>query len=117
MLNGLKKVTSAVVALLIAFTLTGAFSRFDEIQVNADTTTTTTATAANMYTLSGKASMQSYGNKKGSFSNGILTLGKKGKKFDPRIGCDGKCGNCNLGCENAITDIVKPEEEVKEAKS
>lgn len=79
MLNGLKKVTSAVVALLIAFTLTGAFSRFDEIQVNADTTTTT-ATAANMYTLSGKASMQSYGNKKGSFSSGILTLGKKGKK-------------------------------------
>ena len=75
MLNGLKKVTSAVVALLIAFTLTGAFTRFDEIQVNADTTTTTTDT----YKLSGKAGMQYYGNKKGSFSNGVLTLGKKGK--------------------------------------
>lgn len=79
MLNGLKKVTSAVVAFLIAFTLTGAFSRFDEIQVNADTTTTTTTSAA-AYSLTGKAGMQSYGNKKGSFSSGILTLGKKAKK-------------------------------------
>ena len=48
----------------------------------------------------------------------IYCLGKKGKKFDPRIGCDGKCGNCNLGCENAITDIVPEDakETVKEAK-
>ena len=30
----------------------------------------------------------------------IFCLGKKGKKFNPRIGCDGKCGNCNFGCEN-----------------
>lgn len=30
----------------------------------------------------------------------IFCMGKKGKKFDPRIGCDGKCGNCNFGCEN-----------------
>ena len=36
----------------------------------------------------------------------VYCLGKKGKKFDPRIGCDGKCGNCNLGCENRITDIA-----------
>ena len=36
----------------------------------------------------------------------IWALGKKGKKFDPRIGCDGACGNCNLGCENRITDIA-----------
>ena len=48
----------------------------------------------------------------------IYCLGKKGKKFDPRIGCDGKCGNCALGCENAITDIVPEDakETVKEAK-
>ena len=47
----------------------------------------------------------------------IYCLGKKGKKFDPRIGCDGKCGNCALGCENAITDIVpeNTKENVKEA--
>ena len=43
----------------------------------------------------------------------IYCLGKKGKKFDPRIGCDGKCGNCNMGCENAIKDI-EPAEEAKE---
>ena len=30
---------------------------------------------------------------------------KKGKKFDPRIGCDGECGNCNLGCENKDDNI------------
>lgn len=40
----------------------------------------------------------------------IFALGKKGKKFDPRIGCDGACGNCNLGCENRIQDIKKEEE-------
>ena len=46
----------------------------------------------------------------------IFCMRKKGKHFDPRIGCDGKCGNCNLGCENAIKDIVPAEETVKEAK-
>ncbi len=48
----------------------------------------------------------------------IYCLGKKGKKFDPRIGCDGKCGNCAMGCENAVTDIVPEDakETVKEAK-
>lgn len=30
----------------------------------------------------------------------IFCFSKKGKKFDPRIGCDGQCGNCNFGCEN-----------------
>ena len=30
----------------------------------------------------------------------IYCLGKKGRHFDPRIGCDGKCGNCNFNCEN-----------------
>ena len=35
----------------------------------------------------------------------IFCLGKKGKKFDPRIGCDGECGNCNLGCENKDDNI------------
>ena len=35
----------------------------------------------------------------------IFCLGKKGKKFDPRIGCDGECGNCNLGCENKEDNI------------
>ena len=45
----------------------------------------------------------------------IWAMGKKGKKFDPRIGCDGQCGNCNLGCENRITDLV-PENAGKEEK-
>ena len=30
----------------------------------------------------------------------IYCLGKKGRHFDPRIGCDGKCGNCSFNCEN-----------------
>lgn len=30
----------------------------------------------------------------------IYCLGKKGKKFDPRIGCDGACGNCAMNCMN-----------------
>ena len=45
----------------------------------------------------------------------IWALGKKGKKFDPRIGCDGSCGNCNHGCENKIVDMKKEESEGKEA--
>jgi len=77
MLNGLKRFASAVIALTIAFTFVGAFTRLNETKVFADTTATTPATT---YTLSGKARMQGYGNKKASFSNGILTLGKKGKK-------------------------------------
>lgn len=28
----------------------------------------------------------------------IAALNKKGKKFDPQIGCCGCCGNCNLSC-------------------
>ena len=39
----------------------------------------------------------------------IYCLGKKGKKFNPRIGCDGKCGNCALGCENKIEETTKEE--------
>ena len=36
----------------------------------------------------------------------IAALDKKGKKFDPQIGCNGCCGNCNLGCagKSPITD-------------
>ena len=36
----------------------------------------------------------------------IRCMAKKGKKFDPRIGCDGECGNCNLGCENKDDNIL-----------
>ena len=36
----------------------------------------------------------------------IFAFRKKGKKFDPRIGCDGKCGNCMLDCADRITDLV-----------
>ena len=75
MLNGLKKFASAVVALTIAFTFVGAFTRLSENQVNADTVTNSAS-----ITLSGKARMKYYGNKKGSFKSGVLTLGKKGKK-------------------------------------
>ena len=35
----------------------------------------------------------------------IYCLGKKGRHFDPRIGCDGKCGNCSLNCENREDNI------------
>ena len=31
----------------------------------------------------------------------VAILNKKGKKFTPTIGCDGKCGNCSLHCETA----------------
>ena len=36
----------------------------------------------------------------------IWALGKKGKRFDPRMGCDGQCGHCTLGCENRIMDMA-----------
>ena len=75
MLNGLKKFTSAAIALFIAFTVVGAFSRLNEYTVNADTDTK----KAVEVTMSGKTRMQTYGTKNGSFSNGVLTLGKKGK--------------------------------------
>lgn len=74
MLNGLKKFTSAGIAVLIAFTVVGAFSRLDTHKVNADTTP-----KAVEVTMSGKTRQQTYGTKNGSFSNGVLTLGKKGK--------------------------------------
>ncbi len=28
----------------------------------------------------------------------VRCMNKKGKKFDPRIGCDGSCGNCAMHC-------------------
>ena len=34
----------------------------------------------------------------------IACLNKRGKKFNLSIGCDGKCGNCALGCENKIEE-------------
>lgn len=43
----------------------------------------------------------------------IFCLGRKGKKFDPRIGCDGECGNCNLGCSNKVTEAAAAEESVE----
>jgi electron transport complex protein RnfE len=30
----------------------------------------------------------------------VACMNKKGKKFEPKIGCDGKCGNCMLHCES-----------------
>ena len=81
MLNGLKKFASAVIAVTIAFTFVGAFTRLTEEQVNADTTTATTANLDPLK-VTGKVRMQSYGIKKGSYNtaDGVLTLGKKGKK-------------------------------------
>lgn len=35
----------------------------------------------------------------------VYCMGKKGKKFDPRIGCDGSCGTCGMGCANRIYDL------------
>lgn len=43
----------------------------------------------------------------------IFCLGRKGKKFDPRIGCDGECGNCNLGCENKADNIILAAEQAE----
>lgn len=43
----------------------------------------------------------------------IFALSKKGKKFSPRIGCDGKCGNCAQGCTDIICDIPEGKEETK----
>ena len=77
MLNGLKRFASAVIAITIAFTFVGAFTRLNENQVNADTAA---ASPAVTYSLSGKTRMQYYGNRKASFSNGVLTLGKRSKK-------------------------------------
>ncbi len=39
----------------------------------------------------------------------VWGLGKKGKKFEPVLGCEGDCKNCALACENAakITDTEK----------
>ena len=80
MLNGLKKFASAVIAVTIAFTFVGAFTRLTEDRVNADTTAATTS--LDPLKITGKVRMQTYGNKKGSYSSetGVLTLGKKGKK-------------------------------------
>ena len=74
MLNVLKRITSAGIALLITVSALCAFTRLNEHKVNADTTNQVSLT------LAGTARMQTYGNKKGSFSDGVLTLGKKGKK-------------------------------------
>lgn len=75
MLNGLKKFASAVVAVIVAFTFVGAFMHLSEARVNADTTPDRAGLK-----ITGKVRMQTYGNKTGSYSNEILTLGKKGKK-------------------------------------
>lgn len=38
----------------------------------------------------------------------IAFMNKKGKKFDPQIGCDGQCGNCMLHCgETGKEEAVK----------
>ena len=74
MLNVLKKITSAGIAFLIMISVVFAFTRLNGYQVNADTTDQVSLT------LAGTARMQTYGNKKGSFKDGVLTIGKKGKK-------------------------------------
>jgi len=38
----------------------------------------------------------------------IFCMDKKGKKFDPRIGCDGACGNCMHTCENFSIETAAP---------
>ncbi len=43
----------------------------------------------------------------------IYCLNKKGKKFEPRIGCDGKCGSCTANCESRITDLPGQDETVE----
>ena len=53
MLNGLKRFASAVIAVTIAFTFVGAFTRLNETKVYADTASASPATT---YTLSGKVS-------------------------------------------------------------
>lgn len=78
MLNGLKKFASAVIAVTIAFTFVGAFTRLTEKQVNADEVTA--AAGQDQLKITGKVRMQTYGNKTGSYKDGVLTLGKKGKK-------------------------------------
>ncbi len=37
----------------------------------------------------------------------VWALAKRGKKFEPKLGCDGNCAACRAGCEN------KPKEEAK----
>ena len=46
MLNGLKRFASAVIAITIAFTFVGAFTRLNENQVNADTAAASPAAPA-----------------------------------------------------------------------
>jgi electron transport complex protein RnfE len=36
----------------------------------------------------------------------IFCLGKRGRQFDPRIGCDGECGNCNISCDNRTEPVA-----------
>ena len=74
MKNVLKKITSAGLAFLIMVSVVFAFTRLNGYQANADTTDQVSLT------LAGTARMQTYGNKKGSFKDGVLTIGKKGKK-------------------------------------
>ncbi|MBP5224655.1 MAG: electron transport complex subunit E [Lachnospiraceae bacterium] len=42
----------------------------------------------------------------------IYVLGKHGKKFEPRIGCDGKCGACSENCR--IRDVNETPAALKE---
>ena len=39
----------------------------------------------------------------------VFCMRKKGREFNPRIGCDGQCGNCNQPCENQ-EDMIQLEE-------
>lgn len=39
----------------------------------------------------------------------VYFLNRKGKKFDPRIGCDGACANCASRCASPIQDIKAEE--------
>ena len=45
----------------------------------------------------------------------VFFLGRKGKKFDPRIGCDGACGSCSASCGARIQEA--PEDKTEEVKA
>lgn len=48
----------------------------------------------------------------------VYFLNRKGKKFNPRIGCDGACASCASRCENPVQDMtVKETRETKEVQA
>lgn len=48
----------------------------------------------------------------------VYFLNRKGRKFNPRIGCDGACASCASRCENPVQDMtVKETRETKEVQA